>query len=178
MTYTTLRTTGEIRLTDYEQTNVRFLFHGNPYGLTATDLTTAKASMENLAGDMADLSGLAVNGLEFAIDFEVSPDVNKPLNNSHVEWVALIACEAIMPSGSIKNRILQIPVPHFALFQSVNELNLSLDEIKDYARLFTDLSPSLGGSAATLRGGAVIDHNAFEDPILAATLRIHHPKLT
>ena len=178
MAYTTLRTTGEIKLTDYEITHVRFLFHGNPYGLTATDLATAQTVMEDLSQDMADLSGLAVNGMEFAIDFEVSPDVDKPLVNSHVEWIALIACEAIMPSGSIRNRILQIPIPDINLFVNINELDLNNIAIKNYARLYTELAPSLGGSAATLRGGAVIDHNAFEDPILAATLKIHHPKIT
>jgi len=178
MNYTTIRTTGEIKLTDYEKTHVRFLFNQNPYGLTATDLATAQTDMADLTDSMADLSGLAVNGMDFAIEFEVEADVDKPLLNSHVEWLALIACEAIMPSNVIRNRILQIPIPHIDIMQSVNELNLSNADLKAYARLFTELAPSLGGSAATLRGGAVIDHNAFEDPILAATLKIHHPKLT
>jgi hypothetical protein len=176
MDYTFTRTGGEIQLTDYEFTHVRFLFADFPYGLVATTMPQAQTDMQILAQDMQDMSGLAVGSMEFSIEFEVSGDSTKPLAASHVEWMGLIACEANTPLG-LRNRVLQVPIPHPAIMQSVNELNLSNPNLLAYARLYTELSDSLGGSCATLRGGATIEHNAFENPILDATLKIHHPKL-
>jgi hypothetical protein len=176
MNYTFTRTGGEIQLTDYEKTHVRFLFQDNPYGLVANTLTTAKADLQTLSQDMAAMSGLAVVSMDFNIDFAVEADSGKPLNAAHVEWLGLIACEANTPLG-IRNRVLQIPIPHAAILDSPNEIDLLNTNVLAYAKLFTELASSAGGSCAMLRGGATIEHDAFEYPTLTATLKIHHPKL-
>lgn len=171
MNYTTEKCGGELRLTDYEQSDVRFVFNDNPYGLQTTDFAQAKTDMGIMADAMAAVSGMMVVGLEFFIDLAIEAETGKPETGSEAQWTGLLSCESV----DLLPRVFEIVSALQSLWLG-NQLDISQSDLVDYNKLFTILTEANGGSCCYLRGGELLQVDGANLPLIDSTLKVYQAK--
>jgi hypothetical protein len=171
MNYITEKCGGELRLTDYEQSDVRFCMADNPYGLTTTDFAQAKTDMGIMANALAGVSGMTIIGLEFFIELTIEPETGKPETGSDGQWTGLLSCESV----DLLPRVFEIVSPLQSLWVG-NQLDHSQADLIAYNKLFTLLSEANGGSCCTLRGGELIQVDGSNLPLIDASLKVYQAK--
>lgn len=153
---------GQIGLTDYKGLTVRYMFMGNPYGITATDFATARSQMMTLAERLNDLSALSINKISFEIELQDADP--KPFDPTHavIKWFQLLAVETT--NGF--NSILEIPSPLPNLYPaaSPNRLDLNHPKVKAFINAFTQ--SGLPNDEAAMLNGQFITHDASGGMVL------------